>query len=187
MDESSASLSDNTTYIKSYAEAASGGGVSYDQVRILLKEEEASRRNAALIEAEKKKRERNIIIYGFPESLELLECSQEFLTIAEEFNEKPKVIDICRLGKIPDNNKPRPVRVKLDSKLTKQRIVANAHKLINHSKFNKVYLKPDLSQEERKIQRELWTELKRKISQEPHKRWTRKGNAVVEINSEHKD
>lgn len=162
-------------------------GVSYDQVRDLLKEEEASRKTAAHNENEKKKREKNIIVYGFSESLVLPDCSREFLAIAEEFEEKPKVIDICRLGRAREDGKPRPVRIKLDSKLTRQSIVANAHRLKNHPRYSKVYLKPDLTHEERTLQRDLWAELKTKISEEPHKRWIRKGNAVIENISETKN
>ena len=166
VEESTTTLAENSSYLKSYAGAASEGGITCDQVRTLLKEEEDSRKTTALKESEKKSREKNIIVYGLAESLELSECSNEFLAIAEEFGEKPNVVDICRLGKTRDDNKPRPVRIKLNSKTMRQKIVANAHKLKNHLRYKMVYVKPYLTREERILQSELWTILKRKVSED---------------------
>ena len=69
--------------------------------------------------------------------------------LAEDLQLKPKILEVYRLGKIREDNKPRPLKIRLDSKFIRQKISSNAHKLKTNGKYNKVYLKPDLSLKER--------------------------------------
>ena len=169
--EANASLFvDSTAGLKTYAEASSNKDHTCEQLRSLLKEDNAMRKLAAEEEVEKKKRENNIIVYGLTEDIQSSDCSKEFLLIAEDLQLKPKILEVYRLGKIREDNKPRPLKIRLDSKFIREKILANAHKLKNNGKYNKVYLKPDLSLKERKLQNELWLESKNNVSGGPNKK-----------------
>ena len=58
-------------------------------------------------------------------------------------------------------DKPRPLRIRLESKLLRQKLVASAHKLKSLSNFKVIYVKPDLTPTERVKQRELRVILKK--------------------------
>ena len=122
-----------------------------------------------------KKREKNIIVFGISEEEQLWEYSMEILTLPEGLRAKPKIVEVTRLGKIRDEDKPRLVRIKLESKFIRQKILASAHKLRNHPRYQNVYLKPDLTKIKRELQKVLWLDLKNRISTEPDKRWSIKG------------
>ena len=66
------------------------------------------------------------------------------MSIAEELQVKAKVVDICRLGRVREDEKPRPLRIILASKSTSHNILTNAHKLRKVFKFQKIYLKMTL-------------------------------------------
>ena len=60
-------------------------------------------------------------------------------------------------------------------------MVANAHELKNHSRYRKIILKPDLTVKERVVQKELWQKLQDRMSNQPGKKWARKGDSIVEV------
>ena len=80
--EANASLFvDSTAGLKTYAEASSNKDHTCEQLRSLLKEDNAMKKLAAEEEVEKKKRENNIIVYGLTEDIQSSDCSKEFLLI----------------------------------------------------------------------------------------------------------
>ena len=183
VEESLSVMTENCSTLTAYMESPSGKEDSSEQLRKILKEEEANKKYACDEEKDKKSRENSLILYGMSEDVELVDCSKELLSIAEHLKLKPKILYICRLGKFSNEAKPRPVRMKLDSTFIRQKFIANSYKLKNHPRLHKVFIKPDLTIKERVIQKELWQELKNKISSEPHKRWVRKGDSIVESSS----
>lgn len=66
---------------------------------------------AAEEENDKKKREKNIIVYGISEEVQLSDCSREFLDLAEVLQFKPEIVDVSRLGIVQADGKPRPLLV----------------------------------------------------------------------------
>ena len=69
-----------------------------------------------------------------------------------------------------EDNKPRLLKIRLDSKFIRHQILANAHKLKNNGQYHKVYLKLDFSMKEGKLQNELWLESKNNVSGGPNKK-----------------
>ena len=125
------------------------------------------RREYKIEDNEKKLRSKNVIVYRLSEDVLPSDCSKEFLNIVGESSLKPKIIEMCRLGKLREDNKPRPIRVKLESRNMRYKILSHAYRLKNHPRFKNIYLKPDLTKNERILQKELWLDMKRKISEEP--------------------
>ena len=132
-------------------------------------------------EKDKFKRENNIIVYGLPDKMTLLDATDEFKKIALELDSKPNVIKADRLGKLKSDNKPRPICFKLESKYEKQRIVASANKLKSTQRFRNIYLNPNLTKMERILQKDALENLKQSITEHPDKRWKIKNFSVVKI------
>ena len=59
------------------------------------------------------------------------------------------------------------------------KILSNAYILKNHPRRKNVYLEPDLTNNERILQKELWLDMKRKISEVPNKYLVIRRNEVV--------
>ena len=119
---------------------------------------------------EKDKRECNIILHNIPESVsEEIEDRKRYDASSVE-----DVLDyldvICpqedmkpvRLGKKLDSEKPRLLKVTLDSIETKRQVLAKAKTLRNssHSDLKKVYVSPDLTPKERDANKKLRDELR---------------------------
>ena len=119
---------------------------------------------------EKDKRECNIILHNIPESVsEEIEDRKRYDASSVE-----DVLDyldvICpqedmkpvRLGKKLDSEKPRLLKVTLDSIETKRQVLAKAKTLRNSSRsdLKKVYVSPDLTPKERDANKKLRDELR---------------------------
>ena len=130
---------------------------------------------------EKKSRESNLIIYNMPESLsndakerkiedEKL-CEKIFLEGVKVERQDFSIDGIIRLGKSrpiqdqcenSENQKPRPVLVKLQTGREKWNILKKAKNLRNcqHNGMKRIGIAPDLTVSEREIDRKLRNELK---------------------------
>ena len=181
VEESFSVMADNYSNYKSYVTSASEKEDTSSELRRILEENEVDRKVSSDEERDRKSRENNLMVYGISENVNLSDCSNEFLSIAEELNLKPKIVDIYRVGKSRNDDLPRPLKIKLDSSYIRRKIVANAHKLKNQSRYRKIFLKPDLTVKERAVQKELWQKLKDRISSQPDKKWARKGDSIVEV------
>ena len=170
MEENLSAMVDTSTTLKSYAEVSSEKLDSSKELRNILREEETNKKMAADEDNDRKKMEKNVVVHGIPEDVLLPECSTSFMSIVEELQVKVRIVDIRRLSRVREEEKPRPLRIILESKSTRQNILTNAHKLRKVHKFQKIYLKPDLTVKERSLKRELWLELKNKRSTDPDKR-----------------
>ena len=76
-------------------------------------------------------------------------------------------MEVQRLGKKKTSTSTRPVKVRLSSSLIVHQIVYNARKVRLSAKFKTVFLSPDRSIEERKVRKELITDMKAKTLAEP--------------------
>ena len=124
----------------------------------------------------KRSRGNKVIVYVMPDRLTVEECAEEFMEAFSVLEVKPKIEVVSRLGNIRNDMKPRPIRIQLDSKFVKEKLVARAYRLRANPRFASIYIKSD----ERTVQKELWQELKKKISEQPEKRWKIRNNGVVE-------
>lgn len=108
-----------------------------------------------------------MILYGLPEpsgadsSERKSNDEQCFRNLAKaEFKIDDLDIDqIFRLGKRTEN-KSRPLLVRLQDSQARKYILKNAKSLRNSSSYKNVYVSPDLTPKERKLNKQLYQELK---------------------------
>ena len=146
-----------------------------DDLKIELKGEIVSQVMDELRESEDKKiRETNLVIYNVPESnlgqpeeriVKDKNCCEELfvsgcLVASRDFD----IVKCIRLGKKTENQRPRPILVKLNSKHEKWLVLKNAKNLkkYQYSTMNKVSITPDLTVKEREQDKKLRLELKAK-------------------------
>ena len=121
-------------------------------------------------DGDKRKRESNLIFYNVPESNKETGqereredrdmCNRVFQQgMDDNHYEMEKVI---RLGRYNENNKPRPILVKLSGKQDKFRLLGKAKNLKNceNQELKKVIVAPDLTAKEREADKKLRDELK---------------------------
>ena len=119
---------------------------------------------------EKDKRECNIILHNIPESVsdEIDERKRYDASSAEDVLDYLNILTPqdelkpVRLGKKLDADKPRLLKVTLDSSETKRQVLTKAKTLrnSNRSDLQKVYVSPDLTPKEREANKKLRAELK---------------------------
>lgn len=89
-------------------------------------------------------------------------------TLFEHINEKPLVLAAYRVGAKQDD-KPRPIRVQLNSSDIVHVILRKAKKLKNIEVYRNTYLAPDRNKEERIKHKRLVDEMKKMIGQDTGK------------------
>ena len=140
------------TEMKSYSEAvkkSSGEGVTLKNIKTVVKD---------FVED----RSRNVMIFGLEETAgENLHGRVK--EVFEEIKEKPR-FKAERVGK----NDDRPVKVTMDSSMIVSDILRKS-KDLKQSVFDKVFLKPDRTMEQRKKHRDLVAKLKQNIKDSPDK------------------
>ena len=180
IEQNTNSLKDNSSVVKSYAEVVSSSSPSScEQLRQIIKDEEAVKCKIRLEHEDKRRRETNIMVYGLTERDKEEEIN-EFTRVTEELGIQAKVLDTVRIGKVMDQGRPRPLRIKLESKYWRQKIISNAPKLKLIPRFSKVYIRPDLTPNERILRSDLHAQLKERIAEQPEIRWTIKAGQVRE-------
>ena len=91
---------------------------------------------------------------------------------------RPSVREISFVGKQSAGTSSRPIKVKLSSPSIVKTVLGQAKLLKNSDKLKSVFVKPDLSIEERTERRQLVKDLKQRRKSEPDKRHYIKGWAV---------
>ena len=125
-------------------------------------------------------RSRNLLVFGLPDDEEE-QLEERISEVLETVGQKPK-IEVQRLGKKKTSTSTRPVKVRLSSSLIVHQILDNAHKLRLSAKFKTVFLSPDRSIEERKVRKELITNMKAKALSEPDKKFYIKEGQIFSFN-----
>ena len=128
---------------------------------------------------EEEDRSRNVVVFGLTEENE----SELIDTVGEVFQniaQKPKIVEACRIGRKSNSSAAanRPVKVKLSSSIVVDHLVANAKNLRSVTKFRTVFVYPDRSPEQRKIQRDLVKEMKERAAKETDKQFFIKGGQI---------
>ena len=119
----------------------------------------------------------NVIIFGVPER-EPANLAQRVEEVFNEIKVRPNVREISFAGKQSAGTSSRPIKVKLSSPSIVKAILGQAKLLKNSDKLKSVFVKPDMSIEERTERRQLVQDLKQRRISEPDKRHYIRGGAV---------
>ena len=115
-------------------------------------------------------RSKNLLVYGLAENegenLERTAC-ELFL----ELGEKPRIHAINRIGRKGagvNSDQCRPVKVTLASGTSVSQILTRTGRLKDTAQYNKVYVCPDRSFNERAVRKQLVSEMKKAAKKKPH-------------------
>ena len=97
-----------------------------------------------------------------------------------ELRIKP-AMDVCRVGKSGDKNRPRPVKAAFSCGSTARHILVQARKLRGSEKFSRVFIRPDRTLDERSAHKLLVEELKKKRAGDPDQKHFIKGGEIVTV------
>ena len=169
--------------ISSYSDALQSRGMPAEQT-VSSTDMKTAVRTALSEKADEEERETNIVIFGLEEkSGEKLGERVNELLGKLELGEKPR-FTARRVGEVRQGATKRPVKVSLRSSLIARRILAKSPKLRGVENYNEVYVSPDRTPEQRTIQRELVSELKRRRIEEPLKRHFIRGVRVESLDGQ---
>ena len=114
-------------------------------------------------------RSRHVMIFGLPEETDE-KLTDKVADVFSAIGEKPRV-EATRLGKVNVNReRGRAVKVTLSSSAAVHQILIKARKLKTSENYGKVFICPDLSQEQRTERRQLVQEQKRRAEETPNRR-----------------
>ena len=129
--------------------------------------------------AQEEDRRNNVIIFGVEEQEKdnLRECVKD---VFDEMRVRPDIREICRVGKKSSDSSSRPIKVRVSSPSTASLILGQARLLRNseEQRLRSVFVKPDLTKEERDRRRLLVQDMKQRRTSDPNKRHYIRGGAV---------
>jgi len=129
--------------------------------------------------SEIEERTKNIVIYGIQETEDIpLEDTIGGILKSTEVEEELNVRSFDRVGTLKTGS-TRPVRITLNSNTEVNRILKNSKNLRNKEGFNKIYICPDRSVEERRAYKKLVEELKKTKIAMPDKVHYIRNNKIV--------
>jgi hypothetical protein len=111
---------------------------------------------------EMERRKMNLVIHGVPET----DAEQDIEQVAEilgtglHMDFERHVATLVRIGKF-EENKSRPLRMVVKSLDGKKEILSRAKELKNVEQFKKMFISPDLTRKQQRVDKELRTELKK--------------------------
>ena len=137
---------------------------------------------------DKERRAKNFVLMGVPEVEEKDTTKRragehkfvkDMLAHMGHDDDDVKIEEFTRLGKYELNKHPRVLRVTVASEKEKWKVVGKGQTLRNSTDFSRVFVQPDLNQEDRKKEKELVAELKDKRKNDTSKNWAIKRGKVV--------
>lgn len=147
--------------------------------------------NATISEIkEREKRRKNVIIHGVPESTkEVLtdkraEDEQKIKEILEVIGKNEVKPAYSRRLRSKDSSKPGPILVELNESATRNPLLLAAKKLRETTNYKSVYISPDLTEAERKLDYELRKErndLNSKLEENSPFRHVIRGNQIIKL------
>ena len=136
-------------------------------------------RNVVQNVVEEEDRSKSLMIFGLPEtSNEDINGTVNKLLTA--LGEKPR-IDACRLGKKKSDSKPRPIKVTATSTTVVAHILSKAKLLRKLETYDKVYLSPDRTPEQRLKHKQLVIELKQLALEKPGQKHYISGGSIHSV------
>ena len=127
--------------------------------------------------AEGEDRSKNVIVFGVPEEQEE-DVDSKVKLLLDKLDEKPRVSDCGRIGQAK-SGVPRPIRFKVSSPDTVYQILRKAKLLKDTQGYQRVFICPDRTAEERVSRQKLVDELKKRRSAEPNKHFIIRKSEVV--------
>ena len=123
-------------------------------------------------------RSRNVLIFGLKEDAGEKLCDK-ICDVFEQMAEKPR-FEAARIGnKVAE--KHRAVKVSFGNSSTVHQILIKAKELRLSQCFKTVFISPDRSPEERAVHKQLVLDLKRKVTENPNKRYFIRTGKICEI------
>lgn len=126
------------------------------------------------------------MIFNLPEAANPEDDAVQLKTLIEtKMNIKEEIIikEITRMGKVREDNKPRFVRLKLETVAMQRKILSSATKLRQLPPtdiYSKVYVKPDLTKKQQQESKNLYEALKDKRLLDPDNHYIiAKGKIIV--------
>jgi hypothetical protein len=123
--------------------------------------------------ADQQARKLNLMIFNLPEATDPEQESAQLKTLIETkmscTEEEIIIKEITRMGRVRDDDKPRFVRLKLETLAMKRKILSSATKLRQLPStdiYAKVYIKPDLTKKQQQESKNLYEALKTKRLQD---------------------
>lgn len=129
------------------------------------------------------RRKMNLVIHGVPD----IDAEQDIDQVAAilcnglHMDFDRHVSSMMRIGKL-DVNKPRPLRIVIKSLDGKKEILSRAKDLKNVDTFKRMFISPDLTRRQQKVDKELRTELKKFREQGEGSAKIKYGKIVKNIN-----
>ena len=123
-------------------------------------------------------RSTNLIVYGLGETTTTTD-KDKVKGLFETLSEAPVLVSVERLGKGRGEG-VRPIRVVLRTREVARTILGKSVQLKDSEVYQRVFIAPDRTFEERAERRELVSKLKERKELEPEKAWRIRGNSVVE-------
>ena len=138
--------------------------------------------------AEEEERGKNLIIYGLEEKEEE-RLEEEVLAVLSHLDEKPRIVSCERLGSKTDDEEPsiRPVKLSLSGIDHTRQILKKTQRLKDVSGYTTVYICPDRTADQRKENKKLVEELKKRRVAEPDKKHYIRKNTVHSCDISHND
>ena len=104
------------------------------------------------------RRRMNLVFHGVPETDAEHDIDQvaEILSTGLHMDFDRHISSMYRIGKI-DENKPRPLRIVVNSLDGKKEILSRAKELRNVENFKRMFISPDLTRRQQKVDKELRT------------------------------
>jgi hypothetical protein len=111
---------------------------------------------------------------------EPVNLSEYVKDVFDEMMVRPEIRQISRIGRKSSGTSTRPIKVKVSSSSTASLILGQARRLrySEAPRLKSVFVKPDLSIEERNKRRILVQDLNQRRNSEPNKRHKIRGGAV---------
>ena len=107
-------------------------------------------------------RDKNVVMHGIASEVGDEAVKENVIEIVEACGgSRENVVAITKIGRIPEAGKSRPIKVILDEKKSRDDLVISASRL-KGTKFDRIYINPDRSKEERQAIADLIKEAKRR-------------------------
>lgn len=132
---------------------------------------------------EMERRKMNLVIHGVPETDAEQDIEQvaEILGMGLHMDFERHVASMVRIGKLEDN-KARPLRIVVKSLDGKKEILSRAKDLKEVEKYKRMFISPDLTRKQQRVDKELRTELKKFREQGEDTARIRYGKIVKNVN-----
>eukprot|EP00116_Pleurobrachia_bachei_P009289 sb/3469551/ len=135
---------------------------------------------ASVVKSDEEDRSRNLIVFGLPEEPAGVTVDTSVASLLDELEERPPMTSCLRLGTASEG-KTRPVKVSFESRDSLLVLLKKASVLRNSENYKRVYLKPDLSYDERVERRKAVKTLNELREAHPERKYALRKGVIESI------